>query len=342
MLLEEFDYYLPEDRIAQRPLERRDMSRLMVLNREDNSIENKHFTDMVEYINPEDVLVINDTRVIPARLEATRISGASVEILLMTRLNDDRWECLVKPGRKCKTGEKLVIDENLFGIVEEKTESGGRIIKFITNLADKTVDEQLEASGEMPLPHYIRERLSDPERYQTVYSKEKGSIAAPTAGLHFTDEVFESLKRKGVRVAKVTLHVGLGTFRPVKTDVIEEHVMHSEQYELSSECVNEINEAKQRGGRVFAVGTTTVRTLESVFAKYGELKADIGKTDIFIYPGYDFKVIDCMLTNFHLPKSTLIMLVSAFAGREYVLEAYKKAVDEGYRFFSLGDSMLIL
>ena len=342
MLLEEFDYYLPEDRIAQKPLERRDMSRLMVLNREDNNIEHKHFTDIVEYINPEDVLVINDTRVIPARLDATRISGAKVEILLMTRLNDDRWECLVKPGRKCKIGEKLVINEKLFGLVEEKTESGGRIIKFITNQIDKTVDEQLEASGEMPLPHYIRERLSDPERYQTVYSKEKGSIAAPTAGLHFTDEVFESLKRKGVRVAKVTLHVGLGTFRPVKTDVIEEHVMHSEQYDLSSECVNEINEAKKRGGRVFAVGTTTVRTLESVFAKYGELKADIGKTDIFIYPGYDFKVIDCMLTNFHLPKSTLIMLVSAFAGREYVLEAYKKAVDEGYRFFSLGDSMLIL
>ena len=340
MLLEDFDYFLPEERIAQVPLEQRDMSRLMVLDRKNKTIAHRSFRDVLEYLNPGDVLVINDTRVGPARLYGNRRSGAKIEMLFLRNLGDDTWECLVKPGNKVPVGDVIVFaDGQMTGTVIDKTPSGGRVIRFETS---RTVDEIVEEFGEMPLPHYIKHKLDDPERYQTVYNEHKGSVAAPTAGLHFTPELLSEIEQMGVKIARLTLHVGLGTFRPVKVENVEEHVMHSEYYIVSKECADTVNEARRNGGRVIAVGTTVVRTLETVAVPGEDFEECSGWTDIFIYPGYEFKAVDCMMTNFHLPKSTLLMLVSAFADREFSLNAYKKAVEEEYRFFSFGDSMLIL
>ena len=340
MLLEDFDYFLPEERIAQVPLEQRDMSRLMVLDRKNKTIAHRSFRDVLEYLNPGDVLVINDTRVVPARLYGNRRSGAKIETLFLRNLGDDTWECLVKPGNKVPGGDVIVFaDGQMTGTVIDKTPSGGRVIRFETS---RTVDEIVEEFGEMPLPHYIKHKLDDPERYQTVYNEHKGSVAAPTAGLHFTPELLSEIEQMGVKIARLTLHVGLGTFRPVKVENVEEHVMHSEYYIVSKECADTVNEARRNGGRVIAVGTTVVRTLETVAVPGEDFEECSGWTDIFIYPGYEFKAVDCMMTNFHLPKSTLLMLVSAFADREFILNAYKKAVEEEYRFFSFGDSMLIL
>ncbi len=340
MLLEDFDYFLPEERIAQVPLEQRDMSRLMVLDRKNKTIAHRSFRDVLEYLNPGDVLVINDTRVVPARLYGNRRSGAKIETLFLRNLGDDTWECLVKPGNKVPVGDVIVFaDGQMTGTVIDKTPSGGRVIRFETS---RTVDEIVEEFGEMPLPHYIKHKLDDPERYQTVYNEHKGSVAAPTAGLHFTPELLSEIEQMGVKIARLTLHVGLGTFRPVKVENVEEHVMHSEYYIVSKECADTVNEARRNGGRVIAVGTTVVRTLETVAVPGEDFEECSGWTDIFIYPGYEFKAVDCMMTNFHLPKSTLLMLVSAFADREFILNAYKKAVEEEYRFFSFGDSMLIL
>ena len=340
MLLEDFDYFLPEERIAQVPLEQRDMSRLMVLDRKNKTIAHRSFRDVLEYLNPGDVLVINDTRVVPARLYGNRRSGAKIETLFLRNLGDDTWECLVKPGNKVPVGDVIVFaDGQMTGTVIDKTPSGGRVIRFETS---RTVDEIVEEFGEMPLPHYIKHKLDDPERYQTVYNEHKGSVAAPTAGLHFTPELLSEIEQMGVKIARLTLHVGLGTFRPVKVENVEEHVMHSEYYIVSKECADTVNEARRNGGRVIAVGTTVVRTLETVAVPGEDFEECSGWTDIFIYPGYEFKAVDCMITNFHLPKSTLLMLVSAFADREFILDAYKKAVEEEYRFFSFGDSMLIL
>ena len=340
MLLEDFDYFLPEERIAQVPLEQRDMSRLMVLDRKNKTIAHRSFRDVLEYLNPGDVLVINDTRVVPARLYGNRRSGAKIETLFLRNLGDDTWECLVKPGNKVPVGDVIVFaDGQMTGTVIDKTPSGGRVIRFETS---RTVDEIVEEFGEMPLPHYIKHKLDDPERYQTVYNEHKGSVAAPTAGLHFTPELLSEIEQMGVKIARLTLHVGLGTFRPVKVENVEEHVMHSEYYIVSTECADTVNEARRNGGRVIAVGTTVVRTLETVAVPGEDFEECSGWTDIFIYPGYEFKAVDCMMTNFHLPKSTLLMLVSAFADREFILNAYKKAVEEEYRFFSFGDSMLIL
>lgn len=340
MLLEDFDYFLPEERIAQVPLEQRDMSRLMVLDRKNKTIAHRSFRDVLEYLKPGDVLVINDTRVVPARLYGNRRSGAKIETLFLRNLGDDTWECLVKPGNKVPVGDVIVFaDGQMTGTVIDKTPSGGRVIRFETS---RTVDEIVEEFGEMPLPHYIKHKLDDPERYQTVYNEHKGSVAAPTAGLHFTPELLSEIEQMGVKIARLTLHVGLGTFRPVKVENVEEHVMHSEYYIVSKECADTVNEARRNGGRVIAVGTTVVRTLETVAVPGEDFEECSGWTDIFIYPGYEFKAVDCMMTNFHLPKSTLLMLVSAFADREFILNAYKKAVEEEYRFFSFGDSMLIL
>ena len=340
MLLEDFDYFLPEERIAQVPLEQRDMSRLMVLDRKNKTIAHRSFRDVLEYLNPGDVLVINDTRVVPARLYGNRRSGAKIETLFLRNLGDDTWECLVKPGNKVPVGDVIVFaDGQMTGTVIDKTPSGGRVIRFETS---RTVDEIVEEFGEMPLPHYIKHKLDDPERYQTVYNEHKGSVAAPTAGLHFTPELLSEIEQMGVKIARLTLHVGLGTFRPVKVENVEEHVMHSEYYIVSKECADTVNEARRNGGRVIAVGTTVVRTLATVAVPGEDFEECSGWTDIFIYPGYEFKAVDCMMTNFHLPKSTLLMLVSAFADREFILNAYKKAVEEEYRFFSFGDSMLIL
>lgn len=340
MLLEDFDYFLPEERIAQVPLEQRDMSRLMVLDRKNKTIAHRSFRDVLEYLNPGDVLVINDTRVVPARLYGNRRSGAKIETLFLRNLGDDTWECLVKPGNKVPVGDVIVFaDGQMTGTVIDNTPSGGRVIRFETS---RTVDEIVEEFGEMPLPHYIKHKLDDPERYQTVYNEHKGSVAAPTAGLHFTPELLSEIEQMGVKIARLTLHVGLGTFRPVKVENVEEHVMHSEYYIVSKECADTVNEARRNGGRVIAVGTTVVRTLETVAVPGEDFEECSGWTDIFIYPGYEFKAVDCMMTNFHLPKSTLLMLVSAFADREFILNAYKKAVEEEYRFFSFGDSMLIL
>jgi len=340
MLLDDFDYFLPEERIAQVPLEQRDMSRLMVLDRTKNTISHRSFRNILEYLRPNDVLVINDTRVFPARLYGQRITGAKIETLFLRNMGDDTWECLVKPGNKVPVGDVIIFaNGQMTGTVLEKTMSGGRVIKFET---DSSVDRIVEEFGEMPLPHYIKHKLDNPERYQTVYGKNRGSVAAPTAGLHFTPDLLLQIENMGVKIARLTLHVGLGTFRPVKVENIEDHVMHSEYYVVTKECADIVNEAKRNNGRVIAVGTTAVRTLETVAAFGEDFKECSGWTDIFIYPGYEFKIVDGIMTNFHLPKSTLLMLVSAFAGRAFVLEAYKKAVEEKYRFFSFGDSMLIL
>lgn len=339
MKVTEFDYELPEELIAQHPVEPRDTSRLMTLDKVTGEVGHKaHFYDIIGELGSNDVLVFNDTKVIPARLYGHRKeSGGKVEVLLLTPCGENTWECLVKPGKKCPIGQEIVFNEKLSGTVIDKTDFGGRIIRFTV---DGVFDDIIQDIGEMPLPPYIHEKLEDQNRYQTVYAREKGSAAAPTAGLHFTPELLERLKAKGVTLAFVTLHVGLGTFRPVSAEVIEDHQMHSEYYVVTQETADIINEARRAGKRIVAVGTTSVRTLESATVD-GELKAGHDWTQIFIYPGYQYKMVDALITNFHLPQSTLLMLISALAGWEHCLAAYKEAVKERYRFFSFGDAMFI-
>jgi len=340
MDLKDFNYDLPEELIAQDPLEDRSSSRLMVLHKDTGRIEHKIFRDIIDYLNPGDCLVINDTKVIPARLMGIKEdTGAAIEVLLLKRNADDVWECLVKPGKKARTGARIVFGEGLLvGEIVDVIEDGNRMIKFHY---EGIFEEILDKLGQMPLPPYITHKLQDKNRYQTVYAKNEGSAAAPTAGLHFTKELLEKIKEKGVNVVSITLHVGLGTFRPVKVDKIEEHHMHTETFNISKETADTINRTRAAGGRVIAVGTTSCRTLESAAADDGTIPARSGDTDIFIYPGYKFKAIDCLITNFHLPESTLIMLVSALAGRDNIMNAYETAVKERYRFFSFGDAMFI-
>ncbi|HAN10331.1 MAG TPA: tRNA preQ1(34) S-adenosylmethionine ribosyltransferase-isomerase QueA [Clostridiales bacterium] len=340
MKLSEFDYYLPDRLIAQKPLDNRSSSKMLVLDKKTGQIEHKIFKDILEYVNRGDCLVLNDTRVIPARLFGVRKdTNAPIELLLLKRKDINTWETLVKPGKKARTGVEIVFGNGeLTGTINEVLENGNRVIKFKYN---DVFEEVLEKLGHMPLPPYITEKLEDKERYQTVYSKNNGSAAAPTAGLHFTQELLEKLKDNGVEVAFVTLHVGLGTFRPVKTENVLEHEMHSEYYNIDKQEADKINNVRQSGGRVIAVGTTSTRTLEAACNEQGDVIAGDAWTDIFIYPGYKFKVIDGLITNFHLPKSTLLMLISALAGRENVLNAYKVAVESEYRFFSFGDAMII-
>lgn len=340
MDLKDFNYDLPEELIAQDPLEDRSSSRLMVLHKDTGRIEHKIFRDIIDYLNPGDCLVINDTKVIPARLMGIKEdTGAAIEVLLLKRNADDVWECLVKPGKKSRTGARIVFGEGLLvGEIVDVIEDGNRMIKFHY---EGIFEEILDKLGQMPLPPYITHKLQDKNRYQTVYAKNEGSAAAPTAGLHFTKELLEKIKEKGVNVVSITLHVGLGTFRPVKVDKIEEHRMHTETFNISKEAADTINRTRAAGGRVIAVGTTSCRTLESAAADDGTIPARSGDTDIFIYPGYKFKAIDCLITNFHLPESTLIMLVSALAGRDNIMNAYETAVKERYRFFSFGDAMFI-
>ena len=336
----DFYFELPEELIAQTPLERRDASRLLHLDKETGEIEHRHFYELPEFLRAGDCLVLNDTRVLPARLLGCRRSGGGVELVLLRDLGEGRWECLSRPGRKTKPGTELSFgDGELTATVEAVAEGGNRIVRFHY---EGIFLEVLERLGKMPLPPYIKAELRDAERYQTVYSRELGSAAAPTAGLHFTPELLRQIEEMGVRVCYVTLHVGLGTFRPVKEEEIEDHEMHSEFCVIPPETAETVNETKRAGGRVIAVGTTSCRTLESFAEESGELKPGSRWTDIFIYPGYRFKCIDALITNFHLPESTLIMLVSALAGREHILHAYEVAVQEGYRFFSFGDAMLIL
>lgn len=338
---EDFDFDLPEELIAQTPLADRSASRLLVLDRKSGAISDKHFADIVDELNPGDALVMNDTRVLPARLYGEKPdTGGHLEVLLLTNQEGDTWETLIKPAKRAKVGTKISFgDGRLQAVVEEELEHGGRIITFTY---EGIFLEILESLGEMPLPPYIKERLEDPERYQTVYAKENGSAAAPTAGLHFTKELLEKIQAKGVELVYLTLHVGLGTFRPVSVDNIADHQMHSEFYRLTEDAAAKLRAVKTNGGRIVAVGTTSIRTLETIGTKFaGEIKADSGWTDIFITPGYTFKVVDAFSTNFHLPKSTLVMLVSAFAGREHVLNAYQHAIEEGYRFFSFGDAMFV-
>lgn len=335
----DFDFYLPEELIAQTPLEKRDTSRLLHLDKQTGEIEHKHFYDIKQYLHEGDCLVLNDSRVLPARLIGARPTGGTVELVLLKDLGDNRWECLSRPGRKTKPGQELVFGNGeLTAVVEEVTLGGNRIVKFSY---EGIFLEILERLGKMPLPPYIKEELQDSERYQTVYSKELGSAAAPTAGLHFTKELLAEIADMGVKICYVTLHVGLGTFRPVKADKIEDHEMHSEFCIVPDETAETVNAVKRTGGRVIAVGTTSCRTLESFTTEDGTLQATSGWTNIFIYPGYKFKCIDALITNFHLPESTLIMLVSALAGRENILNAYNTAVKERYRFFSFGDAMMI-
>lgn len=338
--LHDFYYELPEELIAQDPLEDRSSSRLMLLNKETGEIEHKVFKDIVNYLNTGDCLVINNTKVIPARLLGVRKeTGAAIEVLLLKRRENDIWEVLVKPGKKAKPGTRIVFgDGKLEAEVLEVVEDGNRLIRFYYEGVFEAVLDEL---GQMPLPPYITHKLQDKNRYQTVYAKYEGSAAAPTAGLHFTKELLAKLEAKGVIIANVTLHVGLGTFRPVKVENILEHHMHSEMFIVTEEEAKKINDAKSAGGRIICVGTTSLRTLESTTDENGIVHADSRETDIFIYPGYKFKAADCLITNFHLPESTLVMLVSALAGREHVLNAYKVAVEEKYRFFSFGDAMFI-
>lgn len=340
MRRQDFDFYLPEDLIAQTPLKNREDSRLLVLDRKNGEIEHRKFTDIVDYLNPGDCLVLNDTRVIPARLFGNRIGKEeTIEILLLKRMENDTWETLVRPGKKVKPNTIVEFGNGILkGKVLSIGEDGTRIIKFDYS---GIFEEILDRLGEMPLPPYITETLEDRERYQTVYAKNKGSAAAPTAGLHFTEGLLEKIKDKGVNISYITLHVGLGTFRPVKVDNILEHHMHSEYYNIPEDSANIINWTKSNGGSIICVGTTTVRTLETVADKSGYIKPSSGWTDIFIYPGYKFKIVDKLITNFHLPESTLLMLVSAFSTREIVLNAYREAVKERYRFFSFGDAMFL-
>lgn len=342
MDLHDFYYDLPDELIAQDPLADRSSSRLMLLDKNTGEIEHKIFHDITDYLKPGDCLVINDTKVIPARLIGEKVgTGAAIEVLLLQRKTDlkDTWEVLVKPGKKAKPGTKISFGEGrLVAEVLDIVEEGNRIIQFTY---DGIFEEVLDELGQMPLPPYITHKLEDKNRYQTVYARHEGSAAAPTAGLHFTNELLEKIQAMGVDIARVTLHVGLGTFRPVKVENILEHHMHSEFYMVDEEAADKINNARKNGGRIISVGTTSTRTLESVAAEDGAIKPCSGWTQIFIYPGYKFKVIDCLITNFHLPESTLVMLVSALAGRENVLRAYETAVQERYRFFSFGDAMFI-
>lgn len=341
MKTSDFYYDLPDELIAQDPLEDRSSSRLMVLHRKSGKIEHKVFTDIVDYLRPGDCLVRNNTKVIPARLFGVKEdTGATIELLLLKRHKNDVWETLVKPGKKARVGARLVFGEGILrGEIIEVLEDGNRLIRFDYN---GIFEEILDKLGQMPLPPYITHTLKDKNRYQTVYAKYEGSAAAPTAGLHFTEELFEQLQEKGVQVANVTLHVGLGTFRPVKVEDVTEHHMHSEFYHISPDEAKKINDAKKAGGRIVCVGTTSCRTLESATDDRGMLQAGEDDTEIFIYPGYQFKMLDVLITNFHLPESTLLMLVSALAGKEQVMAAYEEAVRERYRFFSFGDAMLIL
>ena len=338
--LKRSDYYydLPEELIAQTPAEKRDFSRLMTVNRRTGETSDKHFYDIVDLLEPGDCLVLNNTKVIPARIFGKNAAGREFEVLLLRNRGEDVWECLLRPARKAKKGDPIRFGDELTGSVVDVVEDGNRLIKFEY---DGIFNEILDRIGAMPLPPYIKSRASDPKRYQTVYAKYDGSAAAPTAGLHFTDELLEKLRIKGVDTAFLTLHVGLGTFRPVKEDDLTKHVMHTEWYELPEDAAVKINVAKKRGGRIVSVGTTSCRTLETVAGRFGEIRADSGETDIFIYPGYEFKCVDALITNFHLPESTLIMLVSAFSSREIILKAYKEAVEKRYRFFSFGDAMFL-
>lgn len=340
MELKDFTYDLPKELIAQDPLEDRSSSRLLVLDKETGTLEHKVFSDIIDYLEEGDCLVLNDTKVIPARLMGSRSgTGGAIEVLLLKRKADDVWECLVKPGKKARTGAVIDFGDGLLqGEITEVIDDGNRHIKFHY---EGIFEEILDKLGQMPLPPYITHRLEDQNRYQTVYAKNEGSAAAPTAGLHFTKELLQKIQDKGVMIANVTLHVGLGTFRPVKVDNILEHHMHSEYYCIEQEAADLINKAKKNGKRVISVGTTSCRTLESAASQDGEIQDSSGDTDIFIYPGYEFRAIDCLITNFHLPESTLLMLVSALAGKENILNAYKEAVDKKYRFFSFGDAMFI-
>jgi len=336
----DFNYDLPEELIAQHPSEKRDESKLMVLNRETQKIEGKVFKNVIDYLNPGDCLVINNTKVIPARLYGKKETGANVEFLLLKRIEKDTWEAIVRPGRKLLAGAKVTFGDGILeATVDKVLENGNRMVTF---KYDGIFNEILDKIGMMPLPPYIKEKLKEKDRYQTVYAKHDGSAAAPTAGLHFTPELLEEIKKKGVEIANVTLHVGIGTFRPVKVENVEEHDMHSEHYYIKQEDADKINKAKKNGNKIISVGTTSCRVLESISDENGFVKMAEGDTNIFIYPGYKFKCIDRLITNFHLPESTLIMLVSALAGKEFVMKAYRQAVDEKYRFFSFGDSMIIL
>ena len=337
--LDTYDYHLPEELIAQTPLDKRDESRLLVFDRKTKETYHRHFKDITDFLRKGDVLVVNNTRVLPARLLAKKSTGALVEILLLKRINMTDWEVLLKPGKRVKIGNILTINDELKCELLEIKDDGNRIVRFYFK---GVFEEILNRVGSMPLPHYIHEKLKDKERYQTVYNKVLGSAAAPTAGLHFTDELLQKLRDMGVEILELTLDVGLGTFRPCKEKDITKHIMHSEHYSLSQEVADKINKAKRENRRVIAVGTTSVRTLEAVAQKGVPLVADEGETDIFIYPPYDFKVVDALITNFHLPKSTLIMLVSAFAGYENTMDIYETAVENQYRFFSFGDAMFII
>ena len=340
MKLEEFDYYLPEELIAQVPIKKRDESRLMVLNKKDETIEDKVFKDIIDYLQPGDCLVRNNTKVIPARLYGKKDTGANVEFVLLNRIENDIWESIVRPGNKLKPGTEVIFGNGLLKAkILDVMDGGTRKVEFSY---EGIFNEILDKIGLMPLPPYIHESLKEKSRYQTVYAKYDGSAAAPTAGLHFTPELLKKIEEKGVKIANVTLHVGIGTFRPVKEENIEEHKMHTEHFYIKQEDVDKINETKRAGGRVIAVGTTSCRVLETIADEKTGLVAPIeSDTGIYIYPGYKFKCIDGLITNFHLPKSTLLMLVSAFANREYILKAYKHAVDEKYRFFSFGDAMFL-
>ena len=340
MRTEDFDYYLPEGLIAQTPLEKRDSSKLLMLDKNSGEVKHEVFKHITDYLKPGDCLVLNNTRVLPARLLGVKAdTGAAVEVLLLKRRENDIWETLVKPGKKCRPGAKLSFGGGLLTAeVLDVVEEGNRLVQFSY---EGIFEEVLDKLGEMPLPPYITHKLQDKNRYQTVYAKYDGSAAAPTAGLHFTHELLSQIEEMGVKLAYVTLHVGLGTFRPVKVENVLEHHMHSEYYQISAEAARTINETKENGGRVICVGTTSCRTIESAADENGRLEECCGNTEIFIYPGYRFKVLDCLITNFHLPESTLVMLVSALAGREQVLSAYKEAVKERYRFFSFGDAMFV-
>lgn len=341
MNVEEFDYDLPESLIAQTPLKDRDQSRLLVLGRNSGNIEHKHFKDVINYLETGDTLVLNDTRVMPVRLFGLKEeTGAKVEMLMLTRIENNDWEVLLKPAKRIKVGNKLSFGEGkIIAECIEELDQGGRIMRLHY---EGILEERLNELGEMPLPPYIKERLDDPDRYQTVYAKESGSAAAPTAGLHFTDELLDEIRAKGINIAFITLHVGLGTFRPVSVEDINDHEMHSEYYQMTQETANLLNQTKKEGHRIISVGTTSTRTLETIRRDYNEFVAVSGWTDIFIYPGFTYKAIDGLITNFHLPKSTLVMLVSAFSSRENILNAYKEAVKLEYRFFSFGDAMLII
>ncbi|MCE4986796.1 tRNA preQ1(34) S-adenosylmethionine ribosyltransferase-isomerase QueA [Staphylococcus haemolyticus] len=341
MNVEEFDYDLPESLIAQTPLKDRDQSRLLVLGRNSGNIEHKHFKDVIDYLETDDTLVLNDTRVMPARLFGLKEeTGAKVEMLMLTRIENNDWEVLLKPAKRIKVGNKLSFGEGkIIAECIEELDQGGRIMRLHY---EGILEERLNELGEMPLPPYIKERLDDPDRYQTVYAKESGSAAAPTAGLHFTDELLDEIRAKGINIAFITLHVGLGTFRPVSVEDINDHEMHSEYYQMTQETADLLNQTKKEGHRIISVGTTSTRTLETIRRDYNEFVAVSGWTDIFIYPGFTYKAIDGLITNFHLPKSTLVMLVSAFSSRENILNAYKEAVKLEYRFFSFGDAMLII